>query len=86
MEVDEFLLGFHSEVQEISKLYLNHELKGPLLFKKSNPDAHDLNIAVVSAGEDYPLLATTNSLLNVYRPEGPSPSFVPTSMPVAEFR
>lgn len=81
MSVEEFVIGFHSRLDKISKLNLNDELKGHLLLRQANLDSHDRNIVVGSAGGDYSLQALATSLRNAYRREGLPASSMTSSLP-----
>lgn len=70
MSVEEFIVGFHSRLDKISKLDMNDELKGHLLLKQANLDNHDRNLVVGAAGGDYSLQALATSLRNAFRAEG----------------
>lgn len=79
--VDEYVVGFHSRLDKISKLELSDELKGHLLLKQANLDAHDRNMIVGAAGGDYSLQAIATSLRNAFRSEGLPLSSMTTSVP-----
>lgn len=74
MSVEEFVVGFHSRLDRISKLDMNDELKGHLLLKQANLDSHDRNLVVGAAGGDYTLQALATSLRNAFRTEGLPPA------------
>lgn len=62
MVMDEFVVGFHFYLDEISKLELKYESKGRLLVRQAYLGAHDINIIIASAGENYTLQELSTSL------------------------
>lgn len=50
MQVQEFVTGFHSSHDKISKLNNIDELKGHILLRQANLDSHDRNIIITSSG------------------------------------
>lgn len=78
--VDEFVLGFHYELDKISKLDLIEELNGHLLLKQSSHNAHGFNMVVGSASGLYSLQATDTNFHNDSRPERLPSSSMPTKL------
>lgn len=77
--VDEFAVEFHTRPDKVHKLELNDKLKGHLLLRPANLNAHDKNIIVGSASGDYSLQAQSTSPRNAYRREGLRPSSMNTN-------
>lgn len=69
MSVDEFVVGFHSRLENVRKMDMNDELKGYHILKQANLDGHDRNLVVGGAGGDYPLQPLGTSLKNAFRTE-----------------
>lgn len=67
MSVEEFVVGFNSRLDRISKLDMNDELKRHLLLKQANLDSHDRTLVVGAAGGDYSLQILATSLRNAFR-------------------
>lgn len=83
MTADKLVLGFHFEIDKISKLYLNDERNGCMILQQSYLDAHDLNIVVGSHNADYSFESNAPSLSNAYGQEGFPPSSIRTNVPSA---
>lgn len=81
MTVEEFVVGFHSRLDKVSKLDMNDELKGHLLLKQANLDSHDRNLVVGAAGGDYTLQALATSLRNAFRCQAPPHVSMNTNKP-----
>lgn len=68
MSLKEFMVGFHSRIDKISKLEMTEERKGHLLSKQAKLDSHDRNLVIgasVGAIFDKPwqsAYATTSEL------------------------
>lgn len=73
MSVKEFIVGFHSRFEKISKLDMTDELEGQLLLTQASLKSHERNLVVGTAGGYYSLQALATSSWNAFRPRGFSP-------------
>lgn len=55
MNVNGFVVGFHSWLEKISILELSEKLEGHMLLWQADLDVCDQNIVIGSAGENYSL-------------------------------
>lgn len=81
MSVEEFVVGFPSRLDRISRLDMNDELKSHFLLKQANLDSRNRNLLVGAAVGDYSLQALATSLRNAFRTEGLPPASVNCNPP-----
>lgn len=70
LKVYEFVVGFHTRLENTSHLQIGEELKQHVLPRKTNMDGPDQNIVAGFLGGDYSLQITAARLRNAFLSEG----------------